>query len=552
MLTEITSPLLGGIGIFFIAAFLIGRNIRQITCHGMRERIIRYGRRDLLAALLGIFSGLIFHSRSICTCLTAGLVASGLITVRNGLPLAFWSTAGCSLLVIIAGFNLSYLLYSLLVVFAIAMFMEVPYRFRLLLRILSGIILLLFSLEIIRSGGASLLTSPWVRDILSSSLSSSLLLFFLAAVCTALLRTGIWGIIVIIALSESGLFRMEQAMMMIYGVETGSLVRTWLLASGAGDRGRQLVFAQVAVTSLALTTLISLFYFEQLSGVPLVKAMLLALSSSTGWALIALVLLYSFTIALTGSLLANPIHALVNYLRPLKRQGESSTEEGSARLAFIRKQTRFAPAVTLLMIEEELLRLFEQLPNYMRGLGDDILIEGEREEGLHKYHQSFTAVNREIGAALRDLSGEEMNKNTGTRLFRLLNIQELINALERNLLSFAEVAAETGLEGGHETLRRFSSVIKESQEFLLMQAVDALFGNDRDDLTILQIITSDSGDMIKQVRMQYLETEQNLTLGEKSTLHRLAGLFERTAWLLNRLSVAVAVETEEAEEAEGT
>lgn len=535
MLTEITGPLLGGIGIFFVGATMLGANLKLMTTRRLRMFFARFTSRDWQSALLGLASGLITQSTSVAAFIVAGLSSSGLMRVRNALPVVFWANAGCSILVIVAVMDIHYLVFLLLFVSGVSVAFEKPRSLRFLARALFGVGLLFFGLQLIKQGASPLAAMPWVREALASSHGSSLLAFVLGAAMTVITQTALGVILIAMTMTTSGLFTVEQAFMLVYGVHMGSSVVTWILAAGLRGTAKQLVMAQALFNVLGTLIMIALFYVETLFGVPLVIAGVTSLSPELDRQVAYLVVLFNFMVPVAGTLLYTPLERL------LARCWPPTGEETLAQIKFINDHAMDVPEAALMMVERELLRLVRRLPSYVArarrkaGLDDG---GGRHVETLASYHAAFEAIGREIGHVLRGLSLRDLDGAAGGRLLRLLNAHELVTVLEENVLAFCRAAAESARREDCPALRRFGIVLLESQEFLLLQTADALDGGGVEDLALLAALTADSGSMVQKVRKQYLDAEAGLGFQEKALLHRDSGLFERSAWLVNRLAAA--------------
>ncbi len=529
MLTEVTGPLLGGIGIFFVGAAMVGQNLKKMTSRKLRMLFAKFTSRDWQSSLIGFASGIITQSTSVSTFIMAGLSASGLIKVRNALPVTFWANAGCSTLVVIAVMDIKYLVFLLLFISGVSVAFDKPYRYRFLARAIFGVAMLFFGLQLVQQGAAPLAEQPWVRELLSASHGSVLLTFFLGAIMTIVTQSFIGVILIAITMTKAGLFSVEQIIMLVYGMELGSSVVTLFLSSGARGTAKQLVMSQVVFNIMAVAIMVVLFYIESIFGIPMVKAAIKSTSQDMGRQVAFLVMLYNFGIPILASFVYGPIEKFLNRFWP------PTQEEALAKIKFIKDHSQDSPGAALLMVEKELLRLVNRLPAYMEGVSG--AVDGKVAARNSKpYHLAFKNISREIGYTLGDISGQGLDEDTSARLLRLLNIQELLISLERNVVSFCDTVC---VAGKSETVKRFATVIVESLEFLLMQAGDAVAGGDADDIAILQTMTSDSGSMVEKIRKQYLEAEAGMNLDDKVSLHRVSALFERTAWLLNRLSTVV-------------
>jgi phosphate:Na+ symporter len=536
MLTEITGPLLGGIGIFFVGATMLGSNLKMMTTRRLRMLFARFTSRDWQSALLGLASGMITQSTSVAAFIVAGLSASGLMRVRNALPVVFWANAGCSLLVIVAVMDIRYLVFLLLFVSGVSVAFEKPYPLRFLARALFGVGMLFFGLQLIKQGASPLAEMPWVREVLASSHGSALLAFALGAVMTVVTQTALGVILIAMTMTKSGLFTVEQSFMLVYGVHIGSSVVTWILAAGLRGTSKQLVMAQAMFNVLGTLLMVALFYAETIFGVPLVLAGVTSLSPVLDQQIAYLVVLFNFTVPVVSQFLYAPL------VRVLERFWPPTSEESLAQIRFIKDHTLDVPEAALLLVEKEQMRLVERLPAYVvrarqkAGLdGGAAMPEESRAESLASYHAAFVAISKEIGHTLGGISGRDLDETASARLLALLNLHELVVALEENITAFCRAVAESAGPDASEPLRRFAAVLLESQEFLLMQTADALAGGDHEELALLATLTSDSGGMVEKVRKQYLDAEQGLGFQDKALLHRNSGLFERSAWLVNRL-----------------
>ena len=533
MLTEITGPLLGGLGVFFVGSNMLGSNLKRMASRKLRLLFARFTSRDWQSALLGIFSGLVTQSSSVSAFIIAGLAGSGLMTVRRALPVLFWCNAGSASLVLIATLNIKYLVYLLLFLSGLSVAFGKSIKYRFVFRALFGIGMLFFGLRLIQEGAAPLAEMAWVRDILSVSQGSVMLTFALGATLTAITQTFVGVVLIGITMTKAGLFSVDQSLMLAYGAKLGSAIVAWALSSSARGVTKQLIMSQAIFNVMAAFVMASLYYVEYFFGVPLAKALVLAMSTNLERGVAYIVVMFNWIIPL----LASPAYGLIQ--RMLNHFWPPTKEETLAQIKFIHHHASDSPDAALMMVEKELLRLVSRLPAYINDIASkmETTLEGQRKTcAVGPYHTAFENINKEISYTLSDISEHSLDEQTSAKLLWLLNIQDLLVALERNLVSFVERACEPV---GSQSLDRFVDVLVQSQDLLLMQAVDALAGDDLEGLSILKAITSDTGDNLESVRKQYLEAEGGMTFQDKAQLYRLSGLYERTAWLLNRLSVTV-------------
>jgi len=526
MFLDIGVPLLIGLGLFFVGVTMISLNLKKMTSRRLRLFFARFTGRDWQAALVGTVTGFVTQSLSVAAFIVAGLIGSGLMKVRNALPVMYFCNVGAAILILVAVLDIRYLVAILVFVFGLGMAFNKPYSHRHLVRAMFGVGLLFYGLQLIQTGAAPLAGLPWVKQSLASTHGSIILAFVLGTVLTMVTQTSIGIILVAIAMVPSGLFTMDQSIMLIYGTHVGSSCVTWLLAMGVKGTPKQLIMSQVFFNYIGSALLIVLFYVETLLGVPLVKALATTVADTMQGQMVAVVLIFNWGVPV----IALPFFGLLE--RFLARFWPPTPEEALSKVKFILDHSMDSPDTALYLAGKELDRLLDRLPRYLDHMRRSLDQGGAVD--LEAHHRSFHEIAVEIEAVLTELADQDNDRRTSEELLGLKNRLDVLRALEDALHGLCTHPAMAGTSA-----REFMAVVLEGLEFLVLTTVDATRSGDAEDARNLATLTS-GGDLIEGVRNRYLATGQGLDLSEKAGLYALSNLFERTVWLLGRHAAVLA------------
>jgi len=213
-------------------------------------------------------------SMSALSFVVAGMVAAGMVTVRQALPVIFWGNAGCGLLVFIAFLDIKVLTLFILGISGICLSFERPQHYKRTVQVLFGLGLLFYGLNIVQTSAASFAQEAWFKTLLNYAACSHLLAFLLGIFLSVISQSSAAISILAISMTSAGIFTIEQTMMIIYGANMGSSVLTYLLSAKLKGTPRQLVMSQVLFNIVAVSVLVAFFYPENLSSEKETKGLL--------------------------------------------------------------------------------------------------------------------------------------------------------------------------------------------------------------------------------------------------------------------------------------
>lgn len=524
---SIFATFLAGLGLFFTGVHLVSRNFKQMSGRRFRLAIARWTDRDWQSSGIGLVAGALLQSTSALTFIIIGMISSGLITVRRALPIIVWANIGVSALVFLAVLDIELLVLFLLGAAGLAYAFNKPARYASLVGVLLGIGLLFLGLGMMQSGAAPLREFAWFESVLLNTRESYFLGLLVGAGFSILTQSAAAISIVAITMTTAGLFTFEQTMMIIYGANVGSSIMTAFLSAGMKGTGKQFAAFQIGFNFTGALLFVPLFYVEQTLGIPLIQALAQLLSSSVEQQMAFVYLFFNLFTGLVLLFLYSPIARL------LSRTWPPTTEEDESKMAFIHDQAHLYPESALDLIHREQLRLMKRLPAYMDLARKSRITEAIDTSSLESRHSAFSTVAGEVQACLGELVDQSLDSATSALLLNIQNRHCLVQSIEENVFRIISTLETNAFE---EPATPLIHGIVEGLDALLLITIDALESGDSMDLELLQHATQDRSDNIESIRKTYLYSENGLELNSKTTILYITSLFERSVWMLNRLS----------------
>ncbi len=523
MINNSIALLLGGLGLFFVGIRMVSSNLKLMTSRRLKLTIARFTDRGIVAGFWGALSGFVTQSTSVSSFIVASLISSGLLTVRKSLPIVFWANAGCSTLVLLAVLDIQNIVLVLLGISGICYAFEKPKEFHHVLGTLFGISLLFLGLHMVGSGASPVAETPWIKTLLYNTRSSYLLTFLIGAVLAFVSQAALGIIIIAVAMTKSGLFTIDQTLMIIYGAHLGSSVTTYVLSSSLKGSAKQSVMGQVLFNVFGIPIFMVLFYVELYTDIPLVKAFIGLLSDDIARQAALVVLIFNFLVPVVLSFVLDPLYRFLEHFWP------PLEEEELSKIQFINEHAVSEPETAVLLAEQEVHRLLRRIPSYLDKVRGDIA--SDQPPSLEAHHAAFAEVSAEIHAFTADVFRQDLSLRTSESLLNVQDRHNLVAALEDNCYNLVETLKNTSVEG---KVAGLAMNIVESLDAIVLTAIDATESTDRTDLDILTSLTADKGQLMEKIRGSYLASEASLGTDERSLILYVTNLFERSVWTLGR------------------
>jgi phosphate:Na+ symporter len=155
-------------------------------------------------------------------------------------------------------------------------------------------------------------------------------------------------------------------------------------------------------------------------------------------------------------------------------------------------------------------------------------------------HGAFAALVGHIEEFQHALVDQQLGPDETERLTVLQNRLNLVVYLEDSLRA---MLLSTELVSTDSRLGDLVSTFIEALDFVLMTMLDALETGDRDRIDLLISITEDRGDLMEQVRQNYLAEEGSVGPADRAVLLHVTSVFERIIWMTQRLARLIRRDT---------
>lgn len=522
-MAEVLGTFIAGIGLFFTGVKMVGNNLKSMTSRRFRQLVSGWTANPYRAGLLGALAGIFTQSSSAVTFITVSLISTGLLTVRAAFTVILWANVGLSSLVLISTLNIQLFILYLLGIAGLSFAFDKPVQHRHAMGALLGISLLFFGLKMMQTGVAPLQQYDWFKNALYQTRNSYALAFAAGAVLTFVAQSSAAVSIVAITMTKSGVFSVEQAMMLIYGTNVGGSLTTWFLSSGLKGASKQLAMFQVLFNIAGGLLFVPLFYLELYASVPLVKAFVGWVSPSVEKQMAYVYLIFNLCVAAGMSFFMQPLH------RWFSKRWAAPDEEDKAKPQYIQEHALADAETALDLVEKEQLRLFKRLPDYLENVRRE-----QPSAELERSHAAFASVSSEVQSFLKELFQQNPTGKTSERMLNVQDRNSIVTSAEEGIFQLST----TMCSSNHSPkLKNLIHNFVEGLDAILLTSLDALEGKDPQDVELLMQITADRGDLMERVRNTYLASEGGLELQEKSLLLYVTNLFERIVWMLRRIGM---------------
>lgn len=533
--------ILAGLGLFFVGLKMLGGQLKNLAGPRFKALLGKLGANPLLAAFWGTLAGLVTQSGRTTSFILASIVQGGLLDIRKALPIVIWSNLGCTLIVFAAVLPLDLIIPALVGVFGICLAFELPQRYRNSYGAFFGVALMLFGLAMISDSAKGFQSYEWFQTLLSAIRFSHFLGFLIGLVLTIIVQSHMAVILIALAMTKSGLFSFDQAVMIVFGTQAGSSAITYALSVNFKGTPLQLVIMQVVYNLVGVVLFVTLFYVGFFGGFHLFQPIAALFSSSVDGQVATVAILFNLVTPAIVHALRDPL------FQGIQRFFPPDEREHLAKPGYIREELRDNPETALLLVEKEQLRLLRRLPLVLgrirsrlqdaptpHGLDDDPEnAANATPEVLHDAHREVTA---RVRVFLADLLHQHLPIEMSEYLLNLQNRLELLTAIEESVYTlYADLCPENGaaLPDGVSDL---GLRVTEAIDTQLLTCIEVLETNDGAELDLLLTITADRGDVMENIRKSYFVAGTQPDPALRNQVLNLTNLFERVTWSVGRFS----------------
>ncbi len=516
---EILMNALAGLGLLFVGIKTVTRSLGALVGDQLRRWINWASKRPGVAVLFGVTAGFVAQSGRTTSFIMASFVHARLIEVRQAMPVVLWANLGCTFVIFASIFPLHLFALFLIAAAGICIAFERPKSFLNAASAVFGLALMLFGLKMTSSSATLLTDIDGVSQILATIGQSLPLAFLTGLVLTILAQSHMSIMLIVVAMAERGIFGFDQTLVLICGCHAGSALITYL--TGVHFRGvpRQLVLAQILYNFVGIVLfLLFLAVYKPLAGVfdfALWAPDIVNASPGNQAAVAAVAFNFVTPLLLTLGLSA--------YVRLIARLSPPQEDDDLARPLFIRDEVSESVVATLMLIEQEQLRLLRRLPGYCEWLRGDG--HGTDPATALRVHDAFKQVSAAIEKALGRLMVLSMTSDDTEWLLNQQKRQELLLALDAACHELFLAARNLG-----EPIEPLRVTVVEALDTILLTAIEAVANSDPQELDLIDAMTRNQGATMERVRKKYLAIFDGISIDDRGRILEVTSIFERAAW----------------------
>ncbi len=490
-MVEVFAGILGGVGLLFFGIWMLSENLKALVGPRLRMLASRLADNRFAAFGWGSLAGAITQSSPAVTFITVSMVRSGLISTRQGYPIALGAQLGVGLILLIVTLDIRLVALCGLGVGSIIITRARRGNYREIGAMLFGIAALLFGLVLIRESAAPLADQPWFRAALDISTRSILLSFVLGALLTFIVQALVPVVAFGIGLAAANLVGVEQVLMYIYGSYVGLGISVVVVSSNLRGTARQIGMFWAFQAFFSAVIMVALLYVEVYLSVPLVVAAVTALDIGLGPQMALAVIIFGMPSRIV--VLSAPEWTM----RLFSRFWPASDEEQQSQTRYIHDQAIDDVDTALDLVHLEQARVLRTFSDYL-----DTARMGE---ALGTARDSTRAVNARIDEFLGELSRQHPGVS-GERHNAMLNRQRLIAWLEEQFSTLPDVLQELPEDPA---LEAFRMSVVEGTDAAFLIFLDALEDDDPESWEFVVELMGDRRVMMQEIRSRYLPTEED-------------------------------------------
>lgn len=523
--SELFALIFGGAGIFLVGIHFAGDYLQQMTSGAVSEIITRVSKNRVGMFLWGAFLGFFTQSGKATAFILSDFVQAGLIKPRQAAPMVYWGNAGSSLIAFVSMLSVKIFALLLLGVTAFGLTFHYPKRLVQGYGAMFGLGMIMFGLFLVKNGAAGFAAMEEVSDLVQFIHGAYLLSFAMGLLLTLVVQSNVAIMLIAIAMATAGFFGLEEAAMAMFGAQAGTGILTWIFSFHSKGSAREVIISQIAFDTIVTVTFVTLFYIEQLLGLPLLITLARSVTDGISGQAITVALVFQFAGAGLLVLLRRPVFDYIEGKFP------PTATEVLSETQYLHRNAADSPETGLLLVEREQGRLLERLPFYIDAVRDEP--EAKRESPA-SYHAAFVEISKRINETLSQVSRLGLNTSTSDELIRVTKMQEQLRQFEDIVF---QLTTEMGRKDLSSRARELGTVIMESTDFIMLTAIDAIQSQDEGEIDTLETLTQDRSALMTRMRHNYFNSEKELSDADRNFVLDVTILFENVVQTLARYGV---------------
>jgi len=516
-----------GVGLFFVGINLLSDHLKNYGKPYIGKIIDRFAGSDFKAILSGALSGGVTNSAKAVTFALTGIVASGVLTVRQSLPIVVGASFGSSLLVLWV--SIDFKLVELMLLGVAGMIYQFgdmkSSKRKFIAGLLLGLGLVFFGLDMLKSGAGAAKDNAAFLHFISASHGYWVMALFLGVVAAFVTQSGSTISIVAITFVNAGILDFEQTIMFVYGTNIGSGISTAMLGLGVTGRSRQLVMFHAAVKVAGAFLLAPMLYVETFLGLPFIKAFASLLTTAQGTQIGVIYIAYEVISGVALLAFFTPAAKLLNEIWP------PTKEESLSQLMYINGKDGSNLDEAIFRVDREQARILQRSSRYFDSFRNDI--PSAEKIDFEALYTGNNSVYKEIDDRISQLLNQHLTADQTRSLLQRHSIQEWLEAIDNNmyeLIRLSEKGKDLGLP------KRLLNVMLNRLRVLLDTACQSLEPEDIANAYILVEMTENRESLVSRFKPKNLVDENgNANIRGQKTLLDIIVCYEKIVWSLNKI-----------------
>ena len=543
--------LLGGVALFLFGMSLMGEGLKKVAGNRMELVLYRLSSTPVRGVLLGTGVTAIIQSSSATSAMVVGFVNSGMMKLRQALPviegaligtsitgwiLCLSSLQGAGWVTFLSASTLSAIVAVVGIIFR--MFSKKQIR-RHTGEIMLGFAVLMFGMQTMSGSVEPLKESPFFIELMTS-FSHPLIGILVGAVFTAILQSASAAVGILQALSMTGAITFAVAWPMILGIGVGSAAPVLLSAIGAKSDGRRAALLYLIIELISAIVFASLYYGAEavlnLGFGSFIMSPVTIAAVNTGFRVLSIAMLLPFNramIALTGRL-----------IRP-------NEDETFANASLDRLDERFLTHPPL-AVEQSRLTTNDMLETSRQNLMEALaLLVNYNEDSFSAVEAREDRVDRyedKIGSYLVRLNAMELNQAQSSEVSKILHTLSDFERISDHAMNLAETAREIHEKKIHfsEQAQRELDVLLQAIYEILRLSFNAFSANDTSVAYRVEPLEEHIDELCDEMKLHHVDRPQTgvCSIDIGFVYNDLLTNLERVADHCSNIAIAV-IETEE-------
>ena len=419
--------LLGGTALLLYGVRLVGEGLQRAAGTRLRHVLSTLTGDRFRALLVGAGVTAVLQSSSATTVMLVGFTSAGLLTLRQTIGVILGADIGTTVTVQLLAFNL--LGFAPLVVFlGWLVYTAFAGTAKYVGQAVLGFGFLFLGMKLIADGTAPLKESALFGDLFQALVAQPLILFLVAAVFSAVVRSSAATLGIALSFATSGLMNLDGAMAMIFGANVGTAATALVAAVGANAEARRVAAAHAIfkVVGVLIFLPFSVAFADLIRHTTDDPARQIANAHS----------LFNLTLALVFLPFTRVAADIFTRLVP-------DTGRRDVGAIYLNPNVLDTPAVAIGQATREVLRLGDVV---LQSLRDSIVVfERDDERIMKEIIRRDDLIDRleedikQYVVKLREHSlTEEQSQRESALLFTVVNLEEIGDVIEKDLMELAD------------------------------------------------------------------------------------------------------------------